>query len=148
MRGKLPSASGYEVCVAAVLGVAGASLLVLLWLRMRPYDVDAAVAATYVLLAAHDFACAPTREYEDRNWVSLPLVMDVTTQYVDLGLLVGALARRGATLVAEAVTDNPNGRNLVVRVPKALASNRLAELGVAAAVALCAIYVAGFAAAV
>lgn len=144
MRGKLPSAAGHELGIA-VLGVAGVTLLVLLWRRTRPYDVDAAVAATYVLLAAHDIACAPTREYEDRNWVSLPLVLDVTTQYVDLGQLVGALARRGATLVAEAVTDNPNGRNLVVRVPKVVTSGALAQCGMAAAaaVAVCAIYVAG-----
>jgi hypothetical protein len=77
--------------------------------------------------------------------VCLPLVLDVTTQYIDIGVLVGALGRRGATLVAEAVTDNPNGRNLVVRVPKVLARGALAHCGTAAAaaVAVSAIYVAG-----
>jgi len=140
MRAKLPTVADHDVSAIAVIAVAAAAL-VLLWQRTRPYDVDKAVAAMYVLLASLDIACAPSREYENRHWVCLPLVLDVTTQYVDIGNLARALTKTGATLVAEAVTDNPNGRNLVVRVPKTAVGGCQALWGGAAAAAVCAIYV-------
>ena len=134
MRAKLPTAGplaqGYT---HVVVFAAAAAVVVLLWRRTRPYDVDKAVAAMYVQLARLDVACAPSREYENRHWVCLPLVLDVTTQYVDLVDLVRAVGKSGASLVAEAVTDNPNGRNLVVRVPKVRPSGGLAQWGWAAA---------------
>lgn len=109
----------------AAAGVAAACAAIL-----RPYDVDAAVERVYAVLKKthvctedeYEASCptihTATRRCDSRarakpqtsNWVCIPVSMEVSNQFVDIGELINSVGS-GCTVVAQAVTDNPNRRS-------------------------------------
>ena len=94
--------------------------------RARPYDAEAAVERVYQALRS--IAVNTGEEYDTTKWVCIPVSMDVTNQFVDLSNLMKQINYWGCTVVASAVTDHPNRRNLVVRVPKRRRPSRWLDL--------------------
>ena len=83
--------------------------VVLLLVRAKPYDPTAAVEAVYHALE-HSRVVAGD-EFETTKWVCIPVSMDVTDQFVDVGALLDNIGRWGCTVVAAALTEHPNRRS-------------------------------------
>ena len=126
-----------ESTVASTLAIpVAASLLcaAVLLFRAKPYDVEATVERVYRALKTYTITAG--QEYDTSKWVCIPVAMDVTNQFVDIGVLLEQVHRWGCTIIASAVTDHPNRRNLIVRVPKRQNPSRWLDLLAVVVVAL------------